>query len=165
MNARHAATFALLLTVTACAGSPTTPSPVTPPMPTTAALAVYAPTSWPSTCVQTALLCTANVTVTIVESAGVGVTVTSITTSFTAPNGSVVATANYDAAKITLLAGTNRVAPNGSLTIPSPGSQERIGIVWTRTATVGGSGTLTIVAAMTDDKGNRFTGTMTVAVS
>jgi hypothetical protein len=77
----------------------------------------------------------------------------------------VVVTATYDAAKIILLSGTNKVPARGSLTIPSASSQERIGVLWTRSAIVDRTGTLTILVRMTDDNGHTFLGTVKVAVS
>jgi hypothetical protein len=153
----------LVLFAFACGGkNPAAPSPA-PPAPTKAVISVSAPGSWPASCGQITPFCTANVSIIVSESAGVGVTVTAIDTSFMTPDGIVVVTANYDAAKITTMAGTTHVAGGGSLIIPSPGYQERIGAFWPSAA--GRVGTLTIVAQMTDDRGNRFTGTMKVAIS
>lgn len=153
----------------ACGGasSPSSPSvspePVTP---TRAAITLsVSPSQITATCVTTASLCLANVALTFTEKNGLGANVTLITASLQTPNGTVAATASYDAAKITALAGSTHIPAFGSLAIPGAGVVERIGVLWSQANGVGRVGALTITVAGADDRGAAMSATVTIPVS
>ena len=97
-------------------------------------------------------------TVTVKESAGVAGTITSIDMVLRANAGStIIAQGSFDSAGVTSLAGTARVAANGSLNV-------LCGVHYAASA-AGQAATLTYTVRFTDDHGNALTQVIAVPVS
>lgn len=148
--------FLVLFAIVACDKSPTAPTMASVTVTTT-------PTQVVAACGAVVQFCAATVALTFQESAGVAVTMTAIRSSFITPAGTTANVADYDAAKITTLAGSTRIPARGLLRVPSQGTQEQIGNLWPSTA--GRAGTLAITVQMTDDRGNPIGLSVNIPVS
>lgn len=99
----------------------------------------------------------AKTTITIRETGGAAGTVTSIAMVLRDSANAVIAQGEFDGAAVTSLAGSNRVAANGSLNV-------LCGVHYPATQQ-GKAGTLTYTVRVTDDRGNVVSHDLVVTVS
>jgi hypothetical protein len=111
----------------------------------------------PSDCGSLAGQDEATTTVTVTESAGVGVEVTRVSMVLAlVSTGAVMASGTFDGNAIASLAGSNRVAAHGQLAIP-------VGVHYDQSL-AGRPSTLTVTATATDDHGHDVSATVAASV-